>query len=357
MNDKLNTKLISTGILVFSILALVVGVLTLGKAPEVTEASISAGEGNESSQLLKALNRKMKGDWLMKIELSGPIMMEAESGGLFGNSESNAVSARKALKTALEDDSIKGVLLAINSPGGTVGMSQELNRAVTRLEKKKPVVAYFGDVAASGGYYTACAATKIVSNPGTLTGSIGVIISTLNFRQLMENKLGVRGYTIKSGKFKDLLNPYRDVRQDELALIQTLIDKSYDQFIGAVLEGRTRHITDESKKAELSARIRSVADGRILIGTEAQRMGLVDEIGDGVDAYELLNKMAKERFKIKGKKELPLENYSDSSSFWESLISVSASALQHKASGGFDPLKSVVPFSMQYPNQPLWIME
>ncbi len=356
MNDKLNTKWISTGLLLVSILALVVGIFTINQSPSSTASSVANGEKQDSSKLLKALKGKIKGDWLMKIDLSGPIMMQAESGGLFSSSESNAVTARKALEEAAENDAVKGVLIAINSPGGTVGMSQELNKAVTRVGKKKPVVAYFGDVAASGGYYTACAATKIVSNPGSLTGSIGVIISTLNFRELMEDKLGVRSHTIKSGKFKDLLNPYRDVRADELALIQRLIDRSYDQFIGAVLEGRTRHITDEAKKAELSERIRSIADGRILIGVEAKKMGLVDEIGDVTDAYKLLNTMAKERFKIKGKKKLPLEDYSDSSSILESLLSATLFTAQPKASG-FGSLKSVVPFSMQYPNQPLWIME
>lgn len=355
MIDKFSTKWVAAGLLGVSILALAVGLLATVNTVNSTQTPAIVADKKEKSQLLSALGKIAKGDTLMYISLSGPIMMQEEDSGLFGNSESNAVKARKALEAVREDKSVKGVLLMVNSPGGTVGMSQELNAAVARLEKEKPVVAYFGDVSASGGYYTSVAATKIVANPGTLTGSIGVIISTLNFRDLMTDKLGVAAYTFKSGKYKDLLSPYRKPSSEELALVQALIDTSYEQFLNAVIQGRTKYVDDPEKKKEMIAKIKSVADGRILVGSEAKKMGLVDEIGDIDVAYELLNRMAKERFKIKGKDRLPLEEYSDTPSLME-MLGFSAKASLPSASSA-SPLDSYVPFSMKHPNQPLWIME
>ncbi len=355
MIDKFSTKWVSAGLLAVSILALVVGLFAAVNMSGKPEKPAISTEKKDKSRLLSALGDITKGDTLMYISLSGPIIMQAQDSGLFGNSESNAVKARKALEAALENKSVKGVLLAINSPGGTVGMSQELNAAVTRLEKEKPVVAYFGDVSASGGYYTGAAATKIVANPGTLTGSIGVIISTLNFRELFNEKLGVESYTIKSGKYKDLLNPYRKPSAEELALVQDLIDTSYDQFLNAVIEGRTRYVDDPAKKKAIIANIKSVADGRVLVGEEARKMNLVDEIGDIDVAYELLNRMARERFKIKGKDRLPLEEYSDTPSLLE-ILGLSAKVPLPPVRSA-SPLDPYVPFSLKHPNQPLWIME
>lgn len=356
MTDQVSTKWVSIGLLAVSVLALLVGVVTVVKTPEKSTKAPVASDGSES-KLISALTEMAKEDHIMYINLSGPIVMQDDGDSIFGEDESNAVKARKALSEALEDDSVKGILLAINSPGGTVGMSQELNAAVKRVEKEKPVLAYMGDVAASGGYYTACAATKIMANPGTLTGSIGVIISTLNFKDLFENKLGIQSYTIKSGKFKDLMNPYRDVRPDELALIQELIDKSYIQFINAVLEGRTKYVDGEAEKKALSEKIRAIADGRILIGSEAKIAGLVDEIGDIDDAYNLVDRMAKERFKLKAKDRLPMEEYSESKTLLEYLGISTRKSLPLPQSGlgaGFDRM---LPLSLQYPNQPLWVFE
>ena len=257
MNTQMAPRKIALGILVVCILALVVGLFNATRLELGNAKTDASGEGKGVSALLS--NK----EHIALVDLSGMIVMNTEEKGLF-ESESNAVMARKALDAAAEDDSVKGVLLRINSPGGTVGMSQELNAAVKRASKKKPVVASLGDLAASGGYYTACAADKIVSNPGTLTASIGVIISTMNLSELLNKKLGVQAVTIKSGKFKDVLSPYRAPRPDEMVLIQNLVNDSYQDFLNTVVEGRTRFMDNDAEKATRAAKIKAVADGRML---------------------------------------------------------------------------------------------
>lgn len=350
MNTQLTSRKVALGLLVFSLLALVVGVFNATRLDqESSKSKPSEGSGDVTS----LLNKK---NHLALIELSGPITMDAGNDGGFLPSESNAVSVRKALDKVAKSDSVKGVLLRVNSPGGTVGMSQELNEAVQRVSKKKPVVVSMGDLAASGGYYTACAADRIITNPGTLTASIGVIISTVEFSDLMNNKLGIHAVTVKSGKFKDILSPYRKPRPDELNLIQTVINDSYQDFLATVLKGRTRFITNPAEKAALSAKIRAVADGRVVTGRQAVASGLADEIGDQDRAYTVLDTLAKERFHLKGKERLPLE--SEEGAF--NLLTMLGLKPESAWNPGKDPAAIAVkmlPVSMRYPNQPLWILE
>ncbi|MCA9840726.1 MAG: signal peptide peptidase SppA [Cyanobacteria bacterium HKST-UBA03] len=261
--------------------------------------------------------------YLALISIDGMIHEEAASSGVLDQKPSS-VQARKALYEAANDADVKGVLLRINSPGGTVGMSQELNAAVKAVKKKKPVVVSMGDVAASGGYYTAAPADKIVANPGTLTASIGVIIHTMNLETLMTQKLGVRPVTVKSGKYKDILSPYRQPTADDMAMIQKMIDDSYAQFIGAVLEGRLAGIDDPAKKAAMEKTIRSVADGRIVIGSEAVKVGLVDEVGGQEFAKQVLADLVKERY-TRIKEDLPLKPYGGGASFLDLLAGDGAS--------------------------------
>lgn len=339
---------IAVGLLVFCGLALGLGVFN---AVRLGGQTVEMDESPKSGSVSSLLNQKNR---LLLLELSGMITMDevGEGGGLF-KSESNAVMVRKALDAAAKEDSVKGVLLRINSPGGTVGMSQELNAAVRRVSLRKPVVVSMGDLTASGGYYTACAADKIFANPGTLTASIGVIISTMDFSQLMNQKLGVQAVTIKSGKFKDILSPYRKPTEEDKALVQRLIDESYQDFLGAVIAGRTRFITDANAKQKLIAKIKAVADGRVVTGQQGKAAGLVDELGDQEKAYTSLDLMAKERFHLKGKERLPLES-------GESGFSLLGALGLESAVQKANPLaqaSQMLPLSMKYPNQPLWIME
>lgn len=340
---------VALGLLIVSALALLVGLFNAARlAQESAKSRIADGENTSVETLLN------KRAHLAQVDVSGMITMDESNESGFLRSESNAVQAREALDEAAKDDSVKGVLLRINSPGGTVGMSQELNAAVQRASRKKPVVVSLGDLAASGGYYTACAGDKIIANPGTLTASIGVIISTMDFSGLMREKLGVSAVTIKSGKFKDILSPYRTPTAEDKALVQSLVNESYQDFLNTVIEGRTRFMTDEKQKADRIAKIKAVADGRVVSGRDALTAGLVDEIGDFEHAYDVLDQMAKEKFKLRGKERLPLET--EESRF--SLLQWLGISPMGKASvGAIDAAAHMMPLSLKYPNQPLWVME
>jgi protease-4 len=175
--------------------------------------------------------------------------------------------ATAALRHFQNDDNIKGVVLRINSPGGAVAPCQEIYRAVKAL--KKPVVVSMGSVAASGGLYVAAGGDLILANPGTITGSIGVILQTVEFGEAMD-KVGLKSRTIKSGAFKDMGSPFREMRPEETRLLETMVGEVYEQFLGDLAAGRPKLKPEE---------LRSLADGRIFSGAEAQRLGLVDELG------------------------------------------------------------------------------
>jgi len=182
------------------------------------------------------------------------------------------------LKRFSENPSVKASVIRIDSPGGGVVPSQEIYDAVKRIRNKnnKAVIASMGSVAASGGYYIAAATDRIVANPGTLTGSIGVIMETANVEGLLQ-KIGVEGVIIKSGKYKDVGSPLRKMSADERGLLQAVMDDVHKQFIEAVAEGRS---------LELRA-AQALADGRIFTGRQAKEVKLVDELGDLEDAIQL----------------------------------------------------------------------
>jgi len=178
------------------------------------------------------------------------------------------------LKSYRDNPQVRAVVIRINSPGGVVGPSQELHDALQRLRQGgKPVVASLGAVAASGGYYVAVAADRIYASPGTLTGSIGVIMQMANFEQLMK-KVGVDYVVVKAGAFKDVGNPGRPMTPEERRVLQALLDDVHGQFIGAVADGR---------KLE-RAQVAQFADGRIFSGAQAKALQMIDELGGLEDA-------------------------------------------------------------------------
>lgn len=195
---------------------------------------------------------------------------------------------------------VKAVVLAIDSPGGGVAASQELYTAVKRLrEDGKKVVVSMGSVAASGGYYAACPADRILAHQGTLTGSIGVIMETGSASRLMD-KIGVKFDSVKSGRYKDTGTLFRDMRDDEKAVLQGVIDDVYDQFVEAIVESRREVLAKvmqrENGKAPTGSQVRDyvreLADGRIYSGRQAWRLGLVDDLGDLQDAIRLAGVLA-----------------------------------------------------------------
>lgn len=180
------------------------------------------------------------------------------------------------------DSTVRAVVLRLDSPGGGVGASQEIYEAVRKVrDADKPVIASMGGVAASGAYYIACAADSIVANPGTLTGSIGVIMSFPNTEELFR-KVGVRFEVIKTGKFKDIGSLSRPMTPEEKELLQTVLSNVYEQFVSAIAEGRGLERRD----------ILPYADGRIFSGDQAQAYGFVDRLGDLNDAIQLAASMA-----------------------------------------------------------------
>lgn len=180
-----------------------------------------------------------------------------------------------------KDKKIKAIIVRIDSPGGAVGPSQEIYREIMKIKKEKPVIASIGTLGASGGYYIASAATKIVANEGSITGSIGVIIQFFNFQQLL-GKIGIKGSVIKSGEFKDSGSPIRDMTKEERELIQGVIYDVHNQFVEAIVKGRGIKKEDVLK----------IADGRIITGRYAKELKLIDELGNFNDAVELAKKIA-----------------------------------------------------------------
>ncbi|MCS6896927.1 MAG: signal peptide peptidase SppA [Nitrospira sp.] len=177
-----------------------------------------------------------------------------------------------------ENPAVKAIVLRIDSPGGGVVPSQEIHDEIKRIRARnnKAVVASMGSVAASGGYYIAVATDRIVANPGTLTGSIGVIMETANIEGLLQ-KIGVEGVVIKSGKYKDVGSPLRKMSDEERGLLQSVMDDVHKQFIEAEAEGRAIELTDAQ----------ALADGRIFTGRQAKDAKLIDELGGLGDAIQL----------------------------------------------------------------------
>lgn len=192
---------------------------------------------------------------------------------------------RIALEQAREDDNVRAVVLEIDSPGGEVTASDTIYNAVVKTNAKKPVVVHMGSVAASGGYYVACGARHLMASDTTITGSIGVIIQTLNYEQLF-NKIGLASVVFKSGKFKDMLNGARPMTPEEREYVQGFVMGTYDKFLGIVAKER-KLVADDLRN--------TVADGRILSGRDAHANKLIDGLGQIEDAFEKAKELGNAR--------------------------------------------------------------
>jgi protease-4 len=198
------------------------------------------------------------------------------SSSISGNvGDSMVDDLRLALQQAREDKDVRAVVLEVDSPGGEVTASDVIYNAVAKTRAKKPVVVYMGSLAASGGYYVSCGGKFLMANETTITGSIGVIIQTLNYEQFFD-KLGLSSIVFKSGKFKDLLNGDRPVTPEERELVQSFVMKTYDKFLGIV--ARERNLPADALRA-------GIADGRILSGKDALDNKLIDGLGQIEDAF------------------------------------------------------------------------
>lgn len=207
------------------------------------------------------------GDKVAIVRIEGPII--------------DSKNAIEEIKEYTKDSSIKAIVLRVDSPGGAVAPSQEIYEEVRKAAGKKTVVVSMGSVAASGGYYISAPATKIIANPGTLTGSIGVIMEIPNIEGLM-NKVGIKTEVIKSGRHKDIASVFRGRSKEEREILQKVLDDVHEQFITAVAEGR-KMLPDD---------VRKIADGRVFTGKQAMKIGLVDELGNLEDAIKTASKLA-----------------------------------------------------------------
>lgn len=239
--------------------------------------------GPSSSDLATSM---AAGDRIAVIAITGMIQEGEDGGSLFGAAPFSARQVNAQIRQAGKDRSVKAVLLRINSPGGSAAASQSIHEEVMKLRaKKKPVIVSMGDVAASGGYYIASAANTIMASPATMTGSIGVIMQSVNWSGLAA-KYGVKDETVTSGPYKDTMSPFRSMRDDEREMVKAMITEVYDQFVNDVAKGRNMKV-DQVKK---------LADGRVYTGSQALRVGLVDKLGNFQDAVE----EAARQGKIKG---------------------------------------------------------
>jgi len=185
------------------------------------------------------------------------------------------------LKRFKEMPWVKAIVVRIDSPGGAVAPTQEIFEEIFRSKKHKPFIASMGSMATSGGYYIAAACDQIVANPGSLTGSIGVIMQLSNVEELMK-KIGIKGINVKSGPNKDIGSPFQPVSPEGMKILQSLVDNVHGQFVAAVAKGRGME----------EAQVRKLADGRIYSGAQSQELGLVDQLGTLQDAIELAAKRA-----------------------------------------------------------------
>jgi protease-4 len=246
-----------------------------------------------------------RGEGVAIVKLYGPIQTEPEASFL-GIEEGGADSVVRKIHSYRKNDSVKAIVLRVNSPGGTVAPSQEILAEIKKAKKDgKKVVVSMADLAASGGYYVSCHADSIFADPGTLTGSIGVYMGSLNLTKLAE-KIGVGVEVIKSGPYKDIMSPWRDMTDEERALVQAAVTDVYDQFVDEVSSGRGMD----------AAAVRALADGRLFTGRQAKEAGLVDEMGGLREAIERAAKLAG----IEGEPTI----IRDTEGFWETVLAPTA---------------------------------
>ena len=219
-------------------------------------------------------------DKIAQIDIVGLISNDAPAGD--GSGGTMVEGVKRSLRQALEDAAVKAIVIRVDSPGGEVTASDTLYHAVQQAQAKKPVIVYMDSVAASGGYYLSCGASKIVANENTWTGSIGVIVQGIGYGQALE-KLGLEMRVFRSGDFKDTFYGQREMTPEEQEYVQNMVTQTYERFVKIVSDARK--IPVERLKSEM-------ADGRVFSGADAAKLGLIDQTGYLETAYELAKSAA-----------------------------------------------------------------
>lgn len=254
----------------------------VGCGPVTFTVGSRAGDA-EIDQTIVEEDSGAGGARIAMIDVSG-LIFNGRSRGLFNEGDHPVGALHEKLRAAADDDRIKAVIVRLNTPGGTVTASDAMYREVMRFKKQtgKPVVALMMDVAASGGYYLACGADEIVAYPTTVTGSIGVIAQTVSFKPLMD-RWGIKAEAFTSGPNKAAGSPLGEMTDGHRAVFRRMIDDFY---------GRFRELVRTSRPNIPADRFDTVTDGRVLTGTDALEVGLVDQLGDVYDAWAVAKKRA-----------------------------------------------------------------
>jgi protease IV len=245
--------------------------------------NLGGGVGGPLQEVVVLADDDATGDEVAMIDVTG-LIADARRPGLLSSGPNPVDQFHARLAIAEKDDAVRAVIIRINSPGGTVTGSDILHTELRRFAEKtkKPVIASMGEIAASGGYYLALASDHIIAEPTTITGSIGVIIPTMNFADGMA-RIGIRGRSVTSGPNKDLANPFEPMREPQYAVLQGMVDEFHARFKGLVVERRTRLPAD---------RLADATDGRVVSGATAMEWGLVDSLGGIRHAFDTAKRLA-----------------------------------------------------------------
>lgn len=251
-------------------------------AESSTSGSFSDILGGEEEFIEEVIEDGSPNRKILVLEVNGVIQdTGSDVTSVFQSPGYNHRQFLRMLDQAKEDDSVQGIIVRVNTPGGGVSESAEIHKRLVEIkeETEKPIYISMGSMAASGGYYIAAPANKIFASPETITGSIGVIMQGINYSELAE-KYGVKFDTIKSGPYKDIMSPTKEMSEEERQILQTMVDNMYDQFVEVIVEGRGM---SESE-------VRRIADGRIYDGQQAKDINIVDELGYFEDVIEAMKK-------------------------------------------------------------------
>jgi protease-4 len=280
MNNK-NVGCLGIGLIVLLILSLLLNfIFVIANTSTVASSAIGAGARLpkfEEGLILPA--KDGSNDKIAVLSLRG-LISNLEPGGI---GETMVEDLKLQLNQAVEDSKVKAIVLHIDSPGGEVTASDTIYNAVARAREKKPVVVYMGSLAASGGYYVACGAKWLIAHDSTFTGSIGVIMQTFNYQELM-GKVGLSTVVIKSGKMKDMLSGSRQMTDEEKEYLQGMIMQTYGKFVGIV--AKERNLPEDQLR-------NGIADGRVVSGKDALAAKLIDQLGEVEDAYEKARELGK----------------------------------------------------------------
>ncbi|MBI3993917.1 MAG: signal peptide peptidase SppA [Candidatus Lambdaproteobacteria bacterium] len=267
-----------------ALLRIAAALLLAGIVAGLLAACSPLGLSNNLPPFREVLLQGEGDDKFLLIDIDGPISNDPLLVSGLGVLPGMTARVRQELEIAYEDRSIRGILLRINSPGGTITDSDVIYHSLVEFKRSKniKIVASMGDVAASGGLYVAMAADEIYAHPTTLTGSIGVMLPHIEYAELMD-KLGIRSDPVVSGKLKDMETPYRQRTPEEAQILQQIVNQQFEQFVKVILESRRRLTSDQ---------VRAIADGRVMSAQTAKEQGLIDGVGYLDDAYKRLSQVA-----------------------------------------------------------------